>query len=346
MTSNVQIRFPKSGQSDVHAAFGAHARHWLSASEPLLYRCANTFSPDLNYFAHSVTTYLLYVTIVDTRVLYPSHNASITMSKTVDKGPDPSLHLPRILCLHGGGSNAQIFRIQCRTIIAKLGDRFRFCFVDGPFVCSAGPDITLVYANYGPFRRWLRWLPSHAPIDATVASEKILDCINTTMEEDDALGATGPWVAVLGFSQGAKLGATLLLRQQMKEHIPWTSGTDNTSFKFGVLMAGRGPLVKLDDYFESTPFIHDASEATLESQPGENTNGDTTHIIRMPTLHVHGLKDEGIRFHRLLMKSYFDSKEARLMEWDGNHRIPFKSSDVEVIVQHVLEMAKMTGVEI
>ncbi|KID61140.1 citrinin biosynthesis oxydoreductase CtnB, partial [Metarhizium hybridum] len=46
---------------------------------------------------------------------------------------DDTLSLPRILCLHGGGVNGTVFRLQCRAIIAQLGHRFRFVFMDAPY---------------------------------------------------------------------------------------------------------------------------------------------------------------------------------------------------------------------
>lgn len=65
------------------------------------------------------------------------------------------------------------------------------------------------------------------------------------MREDDKQGATGEWVGFLGFSQGAKMCASLLFRQQKRieklgEH---RAASD---LRLAVLMAGRGPIVSLD----------------------------------------------------------------------------------------------------
>ena len=36
-----------------------------------------------------------------------------------------TLHLPRLLCTHVGGTNARIFRMQCRVLEKHLGHTFR-----------------------------------------------------------------------------------------------------------------------------------------------------------------------------------------------------------------------------
>ncbi|KAH1498189.1 hypothetical protein KXV92_004427 [Aspergillus fumigatus] len=73
-----------------------------------------------------------------------------------------TLHLPRLLCLHGGGTNARIFRMQCRVLEKHLGRTFRLVYAQGPFtVVQPGPDVTSVYKDYGPFRSWLRDSQGH-----------------------------------------------------------------------------------------------------------------------------------------------------------------------------------------
>ncbi|KAF7166896.1 hypothetical protein CNMCM5623_000433 [Aspergillus felis] len=152
------------------------------------------------------------------------------------------LHLPRILCLHGGGSNATIFRFQCRVLRAHLRSVFRLCFVEAPFESQPGPDVTLVYRDYGPFRRWICWEDQHSRCPPADAVRTIETAIQAAIDEDNSKGATGDFVGVLGFSQGARLAASLLYRQQLQAEGGGKSGPLQTSFRFGVLLAGRGPL--------------------------------------------------------------------------------------------------------
>lgn len=255
---------------------------------------------------------------------------------------DHTLHLPRILCLHGGGSNARIFQAQCRALRAELSPYFRFVFADAPFPSEPGPDVTSVYRNFGPYRRWLRSGPHQPYVPAGEAVEAIEDTLTLAMNESDRQGATGGWVAVLGFSQGAKMAASLLLRQQvcsarLGQHFA------PSDFRFAVLMAGRAPLVSLDPYLLSDPALLDASQFTLEQVFGFATKCQEEHILRLPTIHVHGLKDPGLHLHRALLDDYC-SKEARLVEWDGQHRVPIKTKDVLPVVDAILDVAQATGV--
>ncbi|POR36343.1 Esterase LovG, partial [Tolypocladium paradoxum] len=73
---------------------------------------------------------------------------------------------PRVLCLHGGGVNAQVFRLQCRALVARLAPALRLVFADAPFASRPHEDIVGVYGDCAPFYRWLRWQPGHPELDA------------------------------------------------------------------------------------------------------------------------------------------------------------------------------------
>ncbi|KAA8576409.1 hypothetical protein EYC84_006535 [Monilinia fructicola] len=138
----------------------------------------------------------------------------ITHKPTMASTPhDPTLQLPRLLCLHGGGTNAVIFIMQCRALSLHLKPYFRLVFAEAPFECGPGPDVTSVYGDFGPFKRWLGWLPEHAVINARDEVIAIEESIEKAMREDDAKGATGGWVGLLGFSQGAKIAGSFAFEE-------------------------------------------------------------------------------------------------------------------------------------
>ena len=258
---------------------------------------------------------------------------------------DPSLHLPRLLCLHGGGVNAQVFRLQARALIMQLKSCFRLCFADGPFVCDPGPGMIPMYKDFGPFRRWLRWLPEHAELDARTTTDLINRHVMQAMEEDNACGATGEWVGVLGFSQGAKIAASLLFMQQ-KQTEQLGKGRAAFNFHFAVILAGRAPLVSLDPRLITSPLLADPGQSTMafERFPDEHNCEDQDHILRLPTVHVHGQQDQGLHLHRRLLKQYCHEDSTRLVEWDGDHRVPVKTRDVAAVVKQIVEIGKQTGV--
>ncbi|KAF5970198.1 oxidoreductase [Fusarium coicis] len=260
----------------------------------------------------------------------------------IQSSSDPeTLHLPRILCLHGGGVNAQVFELQCRALIRSLASSLRLVFMQAPFISAPHPDIVSVYGEYGPFRRWLRWQPDHPEIEAEAAAELLRNQTRRAMDTDPG---TGEWIGILGFSQGAKIAASLLWTQQK---VTEQFGADEalTQFKFGVLMAGRAPLITLDARLQHPPAVVDAALLSSEFKDFPESNvGD--HVLSIPTLHVHGLRDPGLEQHQILLKTYCATGTTTLVEWDGGHRIPIKSHDVDAVTTEIMKLAKNAGIKL
>ncbi|KAI1771531.1 serine hydrolase FSH [Hypoxylon cercidicola] len=255
---------------------------------------------------------------------------------------DSTLHLPRILCLHGGGTNARIFRAQCRVLSRMLAPYFRMVYAEAPFDSAAGPDVLSVYAEHGPFKRWLRWLPDHEALEDESAIAEIDASLKQAMDEDDLAGATGPFVGLLGFSQGAKMSASLLFRQQVRAS-KLGRAQAGSDYKFAVLMAGRAPIVNLDPAVFKSSMLSHASQIGLSGGPDLMEMMSGNHVLRLPTIHVHGLSDPGLNLHRELLEEYCDPDTARLVEWDGAHRIPLKATDVQPLIDQMLDVARETG---
>jgi len=258
-------------------------------------------------------------------------------------GQDSTLHLPRILCLHGGGTNARIFRAQCRAISAELSKEFRLVFAEAAFPSDAGPDVLSVYQDWGPFKRWLRWLPSHPDPGPKAMVDQLDQSLEDAMVVDDMHGATGDWVGLLGFSQGAKVCASLLYRQQIQEQ-KYGRGKASSNFRFGVLLAGRAPLVCLDPEAESNPWLPDASQMTDAvdfRRPDLQSGGN---VLRLPTLHVHGTNDPGLDLHRRLFEEFCEPGSRKLIVWDGDHRLPLKRDPVSRVAHEIRDLARLNVV--
>jgi predicted esterase len=274
------------------------------------------------------------------------------MASTLSQTPDTSL-LPRILCLHGGGVNAAIFKMQSRALIRHLQHSFRLVWADGPFLCEPHPDVIEVYGSYAPFRRWLRWLPEHAEIDAESCIDEIGYALRTAMEDDDRDGGTGEWVGLMGFSQGAKLSASLLFEQQAREEkaqkarhtiAPSLAGIPNITWQFGILLAGRAPLSNLNPLIIRSEALVGAGDLSEGFQFCKDV--DDGAILRKPTLHVHGTADPGLHLHQKLLHDYCEDGTAMLVEWDGAHRIAIKTKDVDRIVDAIYDLAERTHVAV
>ncbi|KAB8437405.1 hypothetical protein FH972_025083 [Carpinus fangiana] len=258
-------------------------------------------------------------------------------------GEDPTLPLPRIMCLHGGGTNSRIFRLQCRGLERALRSTFRLVYAEAPFPAKPGPDVTAVYKDCGPFKAWLRIWPDDPVQDATDVMTEVHDSIMAAKRHDDARGATGAWVGLLGFSQGAKLAASIIYSQQLR----WQANSDSIwhGYRFAILLAGRGPLVWTHPSKTMPRGLVDAAQPTMmPAEKLETVLNSVEHLLRVPTIHVHGLQDPNIGLHRKLLHRYCDPENATLLEWDGAHRVPIKLKDVNAIVDHVFSVAQEVGV--
>ncbi|KAF4589048.1 citrinin biosynthesis oxidoreductase CtnB [Ophiocordyceps camponoti-floridani] len=257
------------------------------------------------------------------------------------KDNDLTIHLPRILCLHGGGTNARIFRMQTRAFKHHIGQQFRFVFAQAPFPSKPGPDVTSVYSEYGPFRSWLR--PYREGEDAekcgAEASDLICESIANAIREDDELGATGDVVGVLGFSQGARMAASLLYNQQLGAStiVRWPK------FRFAVLLAGRGKLVWLMPDLPRPEGVVDPIQPVGAMPVDMDAPGwDDLKLrdkLQLPTVHVHGLTDDGLPFHRQLVLRYCLPGSSTVIEWQGEHRVPIKTKDVRPVVEQMVRLA-------
>ncbi|KAF1935523.1 hypothetical protein EJ02DRAFT_123912 [Clathrospora elynae] len=279
-------------------------------------------------------------------------NSSQPVSKIPSTKPCTE-HFPRILCLHGGGVNAAIFEAQSRSLIRHLQHSFRLVWADAPFFCDPHSDIIGVYGDYAPFRRWLRWLPEHPEIDAEICIEEIGYAMQTAMKEDDREGGKGEWVGLMGFSQGAKLSASLLLEQQAREDKAKREGTEvepsligikGVNWRFGILLAGRAPLSNLNPEILKSEALVSAGNLSEGFQFCKEVDGEA--MLNKPTLHVHGMADAGLHLHRKLLHEYCDKGNTTLVEWEGAHRIPIKSMDVDRVVEAIYDLAQGTGVEV
>jgi predicted esterase len=262
-------------------------------------------------------------------------------------------HLPRMLCLHGGGVNAAIFKVQSRSLIRHLQHSFRLVWADAPFFCDPHPDIIDVYGSYAPFRRWHRWMPEHPEVDDGSTIDEIGYALRTAMEDDDREGGTGEWVGLMGFSQGAKLSASLLLEQQAREQETQRSGLrelrmgliglPGINWRFGILLAGRAPPSNLNpEIMKSRALIGAAALA----DGFQFCKVDVDAILCKPTLHVHGTVDPGLYLHQKLLHDYCKEGTKTLVEWEGAHRIPIKTNDVDRVVNAIYNIAESTGVAV
>lgn len=227
---------------------------------------------------------------------------------------DTNAHLPAILCLHGGGSNATVFKIQTRRLYWRLGARFRFVFAQGPLEGDPGWGMLPAFASVTPFYRWVstRFQLGDGDVEVTAADEvRVMDnIILNAMEEN---GGRESFVGVMGFSQGARLTAGMLLRQQMEIR---DLGASKWNFRFGVVIGGPYPPIGLSP-----------TGAEVE---------DYSLMGKMPTVHAWG-RDDPVRFGAKDMVDACDSADTFVMDFEGGHHLPLTDPEADELCGLIID---------
>jgi hypothetical protein len=200
----------------------------------------------------------------------------------------------RLLCLHGLGTNSDVFKAQLGQMaqngksaqanfsepIIRALVSVEFIFVDALIECPGDVEIAKFYR--GPFFR--HWDGSRKSVHECY--EDILDIV----DED------GPFDGVVGFSQGAAAAATALLYSQ---------SLDNTA----------PPLFKFAIFFCATSALN-AADSSHEVPAAKNVL-----LPPIPTVHVVGQEDN-VREQSMALHELADQQYARLITHEGGHWIP------------------------
>lgn len=173
----------------------------------------------------------------------------------------------RFLCLHGRGTNSDIFEAQLgmtdshsrttRSFLDRTADslaplqrrlaQHTLEFLDAQSACAPAPGISDLYPP-----PYLCWYEHGHPDNVSIA----LDDLRAVLDED------GPYDGLIGFSEGAALIASLLLCDEL---------------------AGRHPRIQLAVLFNSVvPLIAEAMDVQYASSPlSELVHGHHNHYLAL-----------------------------------------------------------------
>ncbi len=134
-----------------------------------------------------------------------------------------------------------------------------------------------------------------------VEVEVIDGLILQAMEEN---GGRSSFVGVMGFSQGARLAAGLILRQQLEIR---QRGFSKWGFRFGVVIGGPFPPISLVD---------------------EDWDLDYTVMCQVPTVHAWGRSDQ-VRQGAKELADVCDSPNTFVMDFAGGHHLPLTDHEAD-----------------
>ncbi|KAB2574420.1 Serine hydrolase [Lasiodiplodia theobromae] len=218
---------------------------------------------------------------------------------------------PKILCLHGAGTNARIFEAQTARLGLVIRKHFDLVFLEGPIECAAGPGVLPFFEGEEPFLRW------HNEVDDEVKKQRAgphaqqMERVRRLLV--GAIREQGPFVGVLGFSQGAKTAMQLLLLQEEQ-------GVEEAGsrIKFGVLICGTVPA-------EDLLVAHRAE--------GEERQGV---VVRVPTVHAVAESDPW-RAQSEQLPQYCDEATRRVFHYTGGHHLPHLAAQNQQLADLILD---------
>ncbi|OJI80285.1 hypothetical protein ASPTUDRAFT_130501 [Aspergillus tubingensis CBS 134.48] len=211
----------------------------------------------------------------------------------------------RFLCLHGAGTNAEIFEIQSGGIsydLAKYGHTFKY--YDGCMEAEVEPRTSprpphlkirkLKGLFTGPFY-------NHYPRDRA-PGEYLAPAMKHVY---DIIEREGPFDAVMGFSQGAALACAMIVHHAKTHQEPL--------FKVAVFICGAAP-------FDSTG-----------NEVIPDTSAEGEYPVKIPTANIVGKQDELYPSSMHLSRLCEPSKMS-FHDHGSKHMVPFDVENTNAMV--------------
>ncbi|KAJ3956048.1 hypothetical protein N0V92_007413 [Colletotrichum tropicale] len=210
---------------------------------------------------------------------------------------------PRLLCLHGGGTSAQIFQIQLIRLQRILDTRFDFVYIDAPMDSAPGPGVLPVFEGCGPYRRWVSDDPATPADEFQAQKDAAVSFLKTYIKEN------GPFAGFVGFSQGCRAISSLLLEHQRGDN----DFLGPEAKPFALFICGTFP-----------PFV-----------PHEEK-------ITAPTVHVVGLEDPYESASEQLYEQCSEKSTRRILRFPGGHHLPTAPETIQHVANMTLSVYKET----
>lgn len=206
----------------------------------------------------------------------------------LDLPPFPLTRM-KILCLHGMGTNSDIYEAQLAPIIAHMDPAYEFVFVDGLVECEPADNVEGVFP--APFYCYYD-KPTLGQVEA--AYGLIYEII-----KDE-----GPFDGIFGFSQGAALAASLILHHQST----CFSRAQDDPFKFAVFMCASLPFSpKSHDSPTNSQYI-----TTICPKTGQVGVRDWTPGERVEASKINGFLSDPVAGDTVLSRYHPAREQARI----------------------------------
>ncbi|RYP04515.1 hypothetical protein DL764_004416 [Monosporascus ibericus] len=200
----------------------------------------------------------------------------------------------KVLCLHGIGTNSEIFEAQTAALRYQLGDEYQYDFLDGAHPWPTAKGIDQLFGDH-------QVCYSYFNGSAESAMTAVNDLADYVMEN-------GPFDAVMGFSLGAALAATLLLRAEKQQAI--------SHIKSAIFICGTLPC----DWDE----LRRGNMHVLQPE-------DVKGMIRIPTVHAWSANDVDYPCQSILLMQMCHSTVRLEAAHSAGHCVPSQVKEVAAL---------------
>ncbi|KAK0667280.1 serine hydrolase FSH [Cercophora samala] len=212
----------------------------------------------------------------------------------------------RFLCLHGLGTNSQIFETQTAAIRYDLADKHSYDFVEGTIPCKMAPEFETVASPTDKFF-------CYADLD------DLETCLTALAQLDTYIQEEGPFDGLMAFSQGATIAATYIADKFRKN--------EPSPFKFAVFFSAGG--------------VFDV-DRLRKGEVSPLTPDKVGELIRIPTAHIWGVNDATVDSGSV--SAVCETGKREVYVHDGGHEIPAVRSPAQVkacvrVLRRVISMA-------
>ncbi|KAH8687906.1 serine hydrolase FSH [Tricladium varicosporioides] len=192
----------------------------------------------------------------------------------------------RFLCLHGRGTNNQVFETQTAALRYKLGANHEFEFVEGSIPSPQAPGLS-------------KFFPSQDQYYSYVASESIADVSSCLDDLSEYVESNGPFDAFMGFSEGATIAMAFLSQYQ-------------------------NPSKASAEGIKAAIFICAGKPFNILGKNKTTSTAMSEEIVDIPTLHVIGKRDpvyaDSLELSRMCKK-----ERREVLEFYGGHEVPMST---------------------
>jgi pimeloyl-ACP methyl ester carboxylesterase len=172
-----------------------------------------------------------------------------------------------------------------------------------------------------------------------------------SLEKISPSGGDGPFVGVIGFSQGGGVASRLLLRQEETarardagQQAGESRPADEVPYlKFGVFV-GASPqclysTARLPPKHLAGADLGQVVKNPIPGLPEDHVESSFARIVT-PSLHVHGKNDPYLSNAQTLLRLHYDPATTQLMEFEGGHHMPVQVEDSQQVADFIVRMTE------